>query len=962
MGDVNGTRFHLLLGERDWAPLLAPGSGLTFDAERSGVGLEPQIFRFSTPPGDRPPRLEDRRGAARDRYGNWYWIGADEREIRFLPPGAAASERFWPVLQQSVCPPAPRSGFRPLAPLPAAEAPRLRGLTVTCDHYLVAGVLDPPGLLVFDLHAGGPPLGMLPWPAGDRFEPLDMAALPGGGVAVLDRPLDPAGLGPAGPPRLWTLDRHLRVLGEPEPGVDEEDDFAPHGRTPRRRAGRPRPRGTVLAPGSPAEPLHAIALEALPDGSVLILETRPGEGWSRLHRLRCGRFLGPEVVLDRALEGAAEEGTAGLAAFDLAFVRAAPPPDPAAPRQVRGTLFLGGADGNQSFAFSLEAGGEALRLTLQRSYHPMRRAGGRGLVAGGGPEGGAHYDSGERWLPLAEAPRPRFLTEGSLTTAPLDGREPECVWHRLLLDACIPEGPAVAGESRAAERPDLLFGLPWEREPDPYLRAGGPELPYIRVFTREELRRGRTGGIGTWELLFQRARGRWLQLRLTFAGNRRATPRVRALRAWYPRFSYLKEYLPPLYRADEASASFLDRYLANVEGIFTALEGRIEQAQELWDPEASEYLEWLAGWLGAELDPAWDAARQRLFLRHAPELFQQRGTVAGLVRMLRLALDACADDGLFLEDVTDPRVAAARRSVRVVESFLTRGQPGVTVGDPEELELPRLVPAGEAWTPASGAGPLHQRWRDYLRRVYPPAPGVTPETAALNEAWGTSYGSFAEIDLSPVLPAQGVKREDWLRFTRWEIGFTYAPAGAADAPAWHAFLAQRYRRVTELHRAWALTGPAVPASFAGVPLPAALPVSGAPLADWIRFVSTALPLRRNAHRFTVLVPVAVDEDAAARQGRLELVRRVVDREKPAHTRFEVREFWALFRVGQARLGLDTAIDQGGRLLPLSLGGAYLGESYLPPSHPWGEPDRLVAGRDRVGAASPAATGPQENPR
>lgn len=602
MGDVNGTRFHLLLGRRDWEPLLPADGGLAFDEERNGVGLEAQLFRFSTPPGDRPPRLEDRRGAARDRYGNWYWIGTDEgdeREVRFLPPGATASERFWPV-PPTVCPLAPQSGFQPLAPAPATVEPRLRGLAVTCDHYLVVGVLDPPGLLVFDLHAGGPPLSVLPWPAGDRFEPFDMAPLPAGGVVILDRPLDAAELAPDGPPLLWTLDRHLRMLGEPEPGVDEEGDFAPHGQTPRRRAGRPRPQGVPLALGSPPEPIHATAVEALPDGSVLVLETRPGEGWSRLHRLRCGRFLGPEIVLDRALEGAAEEGTAGLTAFDLAFVPAAG----LSHDQVRGTLFLGGADGNQSFAFALEVDGEELRLTLQRSYYPMRRAGGRGLVAGGGPdasEGGAHYDSGERWLPLAEAPRPRFLTEGSLTTAPLDGRDPECVWHRLLLDACIPEGTAVAVESRAAERPDLLAGLPWEREPDPYLRAGGPELPYIRVWSAEELRRGRTAGIGTWELLFQRARGRWIQLRLTFSGNRRATPRVRALRAWYPRFSYLKEYLPQAYRLDEASASFLDRYLANVEGIFTTLEGRIEQAQELWDRDASEYLDWLAGWLGAEL-------------------------------------------------------------------------------------------------------------------------------------------------------------------------------------------------------------------------------------------------------------------------------------------------------------------------------------------------------------------------
>ena len=41
-------------------------------------------------------------------------------------------------------------------------------------------------------------------------------------------------------------------------------------------------------------------------------------------------------------------------------------------------------------------------------------------------------------------------------------------------------------------------------------------------------------------------------------------------------------------------------------------------------------------------------------------------------------------------------------------------------------------------------------------------------------------------------------------------------------------------------------------------------------------------------------------------------RRVVELEKPAHTSFDIQPYWALFRVGQARVGLDSALSEGSR--------------------------------------------------
>src|SRR5205823_3787355 len=107
----------------------------------------------------------------------------------------------------------------------------------------------------------------------------------------------------------------------------------------------------------------------------------------------------------------------------------------------------------------------------------------------------------------------------------------------------------------------------WQREPSLYLRRDGSELPFVP--------RSQAANSGTWELLLQHAQGRYLQIKLKLLGNGRSTPRIRAMRIYYPRFSYLEHYLPAVYRDDSDSASFLDRFLANIEGFYTAIEDKI---------------------------------------------------------------------------------------------------------------------------------------------------------------------------------------------------------------------------------------------------------------------------------------------------------------------------------------------------------------------------------------------------
>lgn len=892
--DVNGTRFHLLLGHDDWARCRVTAGAVAWSGDRHELTLEPSLFRFPSPTVA-PHPVEARRGAARDRFGNWYWIDPGEAQARVLSSGSGQISDFWPlpVVAREPAPGAFRPAFAPAA-VPAPE--RLAGLAVTLDHYLVIGTLAPAGLLVFDLHAGGPPRHLL-WPGNVPFAPFDMAASPDGRLWILDRTHR----------RYWAIDRHLGVILQDQALVDlsGRDDFVPVDASP---GSPPRPppqfpTGISLEASAPVDAIDPVAIEALPDGTVLILDRGDPV---RVHRYRFGQRVGTPVVLDIAglLSQPPVPGEA-LFGADFAFV---PATSTAGER-----LYVTAADGNQVFAFRIDRTDQVLIIEpIADEYFPMRLFGGKALVTA---DGRPWYDVGDKgWVPLVEQRRPRYQREAVLEGPIFDGHEAGCVWHRLFLDACLPPQAAVEVWSRAADDASDVSRVAWVREPALRRRPDGAELPYL----------GPAGaGAGTFELLFQRARGRFLQLRLTLRGDGRTTPHLRALRAWYPRFSYLEKYMPAVYREDPESASFLDRLLANLEGQFTAIEDKMAAAQVLLDPRAApaEALQWLAGWFGIALDPAWDEPRRRMFLRHAMDFFRMRGTLPGLRLALRVAFDDCVDERMFTEDdSTSPS------SIRILERFRVRRVPAVVLGDPSGDRTIRAVaiePAGP-WVPARGGERLHDAWRTALT-----AAGVAGDGSAF-----------------PVKPPAGALGAVWQAFVADALGFVPADGAAAER-AWKDFLQRRYRRVAALNRAHGSTW----GSVDDVRLPDMLPPDGPPLADWHAFQSLGLGLRRTAHRFTVLLPVVPSEAFAVDElrARRELARRIVELEKPAHTLFDVKLYWAMFRIGEARLGTDTLLHIGSRapeLMPqLVLGQGFLAESYLAAQPPESVPERRILGRD-----------------
>lgn len=1003
--DVNGVKFHLLLGRDDWSKCTVDGETLmelwSASPPRPGEGslewndhdqeltLHSKLLKYVASQKDTPPSLDSRRGAGRDRYGNWYWIDESKKRLLALSTGSGTTSDFWYPGLGDKCTETPRFGeFGPVAAPAPPEPLTLSGLAVTEDHYLIVGTQDPGGLLIFDLRATGEPQRLI-WPEPVPFAPYDMAPRPGGGVWILDRHNR----------RYWAMDRGFNLVTRRRDdqllAEAREEDFQPLIPGERRQIpGRTFPRGITLDLSSPLKLKQPIAIEALPDGTVLILDYDPTAKFSQIYRYDFDEQIG-EPVSTEAMKARLEVGQDQefkLIGYDIALV----PEHEDAGISVPDRLFVASSEGNQSFAFNVCRRNGQLVLIPVAEFFPMRLFGGKGIVAAGN---NAWYDFSNRWVPLIRQCRPRFESEAMLLTQPFDGYEPDCVWHRLLLDANIPPDTKVLIRSRAANDLIDLEVAAWQREPAPYLRSDGPELPFLP-------RRSATPAIGegTWELLFQRARGRFLQLEITLSGNERSSPRLRALRAYYPRFSYLSNYLPAVYREDAESSSFLERFLSNQEGLLTTLEDKIAAVQVLFDTRSApkETLDWLTTWFGVALDPAWDEDKRRLFITHAMDFFQARGTARGLKMALRLALEPCADEMIFIQPA-----ALSRQSerIRIVEKFLTRRTPGIVFGDTTELKGLRQTSVATRWDPRQGGAQLHQRYTDFIndkRKTqerlieYPVMQpendkdaadwrlfsqqnlGFIPSSAVLadrlrwqmflankylgadglqklNAAHQTNYADFTSLPMPSNQPKVAAASEDWEEFvTAGRIGVlpverqrlkTYldrlehmehlltedhVDVILLERQQWQHFLARRYRRINALNDLYAVSW----ASFDLIPLPQKLPSDGEQLLDWFQFQSTVMVMHRLAHRFTALLPIpAVYRfDFGKQQQQRELAKRIIELEKPAHTIFDIKFYWALFRIGEARLGSDTLIDRGSRapqLMPqMILGENFVGESWL----------------------------------
>lgn len=215
----------------------------------------------------------------------------------------------------------------------------------------------------------------------------------------------------------------------------------------------------------------------------------------------------------------------------------------------------------------------------------------------------------------------RFADEGVFISAAFDSGVPGTVWHRVLVDADLPEGTTLTVETATSDdlmALDLMTGAVWSAP----RQTNGSPIPMTAAVPDQ---------------LIQSAPGRYLWVRVKMTSTGQATPCFRAVRILYPRRSYL-DLLPRVYRRDPEGAWFLDRFLALFEAVFTGIENRYERFSKEINPDAAPLstINWLACLIDLSFDPSWSLQRRRDLVNRAMDLYAQRGTPQGIAEYIAI--------------------------------------------------------------------------------------------------------------------------------------------------------------------------------------------------------------------------------------------------------------------------------------------------------------------------------------
>jgi phage tail-like protein len=213
-----------------------------------------------------------------------------------------------------------------------------------------------------------------------------------------------------------------------------------------------------------------------------------------------------------------------------------------------------------------------------------------------------------------------LATQGYLLTGALDSGIPRCRWHRVRVDADLPQGTTLSVQvvtteqtpstSAAATQPtpaDVLNTADWQAAPP-----------------------------GATDFLIEQPPGQYLYLRITLSGDGTASPVIRQVRLDFPRVTSA-DLLPAVYRQDPVAEDFTERFLSLFDASLSGLDRVVERYPALLDAQGvpDPVLPWLASLLGLSFEPGWDAQTRRALLTAGPELIRDRGTPAGLQQVIR---------------------------------------------------------------------------------------------------------------------------------------------------------------------------------------------------------------------------------------------------------------------------------------------------------------------------------------
>lgn len=226
----------------------------------------------------------------------------------------------------------------------------------------------------------------------------------------------------------------------------------------------------------------------------------------------------------------------------------------------------------------------------------------------------------------------KYQQQGLFYSEAMDSRLYRCQWHRIQFKAVVPSGTRIKISTFTAES-ELTQKQIQNLSQDQWLTKQTLYPPEKNSDQALD-----------WDCLIRSAPGRLLWLKIEFVGDGIVSPMICDLELDFPRIS-LRRYLPAVFGEEANAADFTDRFLSVFDRGFRQLKTTVDTMAHLFDPLSapaaagkSDFLSWLASWIGITLDRQLPLSIRRNLVKHAGKLFHCRGTVKGLRSMLDLYL------------------------------------------------------------------------------------------------------------------------------------------------------------------------------------------------------------------------------------------------------------------------------------------------------------------------------------
>lgn len=220
-----------------------------------------------------------------------------------------------------------------------------------------------------------------------------------------------------------------------------------------------------------------------------------------------------------------------------------------------------------------------------------------------------------------------------------DSMQAETVWHRLRLDADIPQNTQVkvrvyASDSLNAMLPGIVM-------------YGDDPVPFDEHLMRKDIAPAQKIawfdylGAKVFEnpsdVVLYQFTGRYLWICIETISYSEEIARFKNLKIEFPRMCFV-EYLPQIYRGGIDKNTFLSRFISVFQSLYIDLEDKIDNIPQMFDPKTvdPQFLTWLTEWFSIKDNYLWETEKLREILDNAVRLYKIKGTKQAISEIVKL--------------------------------------------------------------------------------------------------------------------------------------------------------------------------------------------------------------------------------------------------------------------------------------------------------------------------------------